>query len=190
MENNLRKNNSIMKKMIFPLIIVMLIQTSLFCATILWGGTIKKLNDNSFDILNERVINRKNYIQNEMLQRWSNTSETEARINSSVKKVLNEKNALIEDVGNNEEINKDIIRIISNDLIYLLRKNSVTGAFIILSDKNIKDNPVDSNGEISRTGLYIRDLDPKFNPNDNSDLLIERGSSDIARSFGISMDSY
>ncbi len=37
----------------------MLIQTSLFCATILWGGTIKKLNDNSFDILNERVINRK-----------------------------------------------------------------------------------------------------------------------------------
>ncbi len=68
------------------LIIVMLIQTSLFCATILWGGTIKKLNDNSFDILNERVINRKNYIQNEMLQRWSNTSETEATINSSVKK--------------------------------------------------------------------------------------------------------
>ncbi|MFN2058070.1 hypothetical protein ACK2FX_17390 [Clostridioides difficile] len=38
--------------------------------------------------------------------------------------------------------------------------------------------------------MYIRDLDPKFNPNDNSDLLIERGSSDIARSFGISMDSY
>lgn len=75
-----------MKKMIFPLIIVMLIQTSLFYATILWGGTIKKLNDNSFDILNERVINRKNYIQNEMLQRWSNTSETEATINSSVKK--------------------------------------------------------------------------------------------------------
>ena len=190
MENNLRKNNSIMKKMIFPLIIVMLIQTSLFCATILWGGTIKKLNDNSFDILNERVINRKNYIQNEMLQRWSNTSETEATINSSVKKVLNEKNALIEDVGNNEEINKDIIKSISNDLIYLLRKNSVTGAFIILSDKNINDKSIDSKGEISRTGLYIRDLDPKFNPNDNSDLLIERGSSDIARSFGISMDSY
>ncbi|VHV37011.1 diguanylate kinase signaling protein [Clostridioides difficile] len=190
MENNLRKNNSIMKKMIFPLIIVMLIQTSLFCATILWGGTIKKLNDNSFDILNERVINRKNYIQNEMLQRWSNTSETEATINSSVKKILNEKNALIEDVGNNEEINKDIIKSISNDLIYLLRKNSVTGAFIILSDKNINDKSIDSKGEISRTGLYIRDLDPKFNPNDNSDLLIERGSSDIARSFGISMDSY
>ncbi|VHR83929.1 signaling protein [Clostridioides difficile] len=190
MENNLRKNNSIMKKMIFPLIIVMLIQTSLFCATILWGGTIKKLNDNSFDILNERVINRKNYIQNEMLQRWSNTSETEATINSSVKKILNEKNALIEDVGNNEEINKDIIKSISNDLIYLLRKNSVTGAFIILNDKNINDKPIDSKGEISRTGLYIRDLDPKFNPNDNSDLLIERGSSDIARSFGISMDSY
>lgn len=32
------------------------------------------------------------------------------------------KNALIEDVGNNEEINKDIIKSISNDLIYLLRK--------------------------------------------------------------------
>lgn len=190
MENNLKKNNSIMKKMIFPLIIVMLIQTSLFCATILWGGTIKRLNDNSFDILNERVINRKNYIQNEMLQRWSKTSEAELAINSSIKKVLDENNASIKDVGINEEINKKIINNISENLIYLLRKNSVTGSFIILSNKDIEDNSVNSKDEISRTGLYIRDLDPKFNPNDNSDLLIERGSSDIARSFGISMDSY
>ncbi|MCC0631856.1 EAL domain-containing protein [Clostridioides sp. ZZV15-6388] len=190
MENNLKKNNSIMKKMIFPLIIVMLIQTSLFCATILWGGTIKKLNDNSFDILNERVINRKNYIQNEMLQRWSKTSETELAINSSVKKVLDENNASIKDVGINEEINKEIIKNISKDLIYLLRKNSVTGSFIILNNKDIEDDSINSKDEISRTGLYIRDLDPKFNPNDNSDLLIERGSSEIARNFGISMDSY
>ncbi|CZR96119.1 MULTISPECIES: EAL domain-containing protein [Clostridioides] len=190
MENNLRKNNSIMKKMIFPLIIVMLIQTSLFCATILWGGTIQKLNDNSFDILNERVINRKNYIQNEMLQRWSKTSETESAINSSVKKVLDENNASIKDVGDNEEINKEIIKNISSDLIYLLRKNSVTGSFIILSNKNIENDSMNNKGEVSKTGLYIRDLDPKFNPNDNSDLLIERGSSDIARNFGISMDSY
>ncbi|MCC0644823.1 MULTISPECIES: EAL domain-containing protein [unclassified Clostridioides] len=190
MENNLKNNNSIMKKMIFPLIIVMLIQTSLFCATILWGGTIKKLNDNSFDILNERVINRKNYIQNEMLQRWSKTSETELAINSSVKKVLDENNASIKDVGINEEINKEIIKNISKDLIYLLRKNSVTGSFIILNNKDIEDDSINSKDEISRTGLYIRDLDPKFNPNDNSDLLIERGSSEIARNFGISMDSY
>ncbi|WP_227855428.1 hypothetical protein [Clostridioides sp. ES-S-0048-02] len=190
MENNLKKNNSIMKKMIFPLIIVMLIQTSLFCATILWGGTIKRLNDNSFDILNERVINRKNYIQNEMLQRWSKTSETELAINSSVKKVLDENNVSIKDVGINEEINKEIIKNISKDLIYLLRKNSVTGSFIILNNKDIEGDSINSKDEISRTGLYIRDLDPKFNPNDNSDLLIERGSSEIARSFGISMDSY
>ena len=33
---------------------------------------MNRLNQNSVDIINERVINRKNYLEDEMVKRWSN----------------------------------------------------------------------------------------------------------------------
>ena len=57
-------NRSIIRKIFTPMIIVMVIQAILFSFVILWGGTIEQLNNNALDILNERVINRKNYLEN------------------------------------------------------------------------------------------------------------------------------
>ena len=64
-----KKGKSILRKMLVPMMLVMSLQAGLFLGSILLGGTLDKLNQNSVDILNERVINRKNYLQNEMLQR-------------------------------------------------------------------------------------------------------------------------
>ena len=55
--------------------------------------------------------------------------------------------------------------------IFVLRQRMVTGAFIVLTGENGKEHP----------GVYIRDLDPLFNPADNSDLSMEIGPSAVAR---------
>ena len=65
------KNDSIVKKILLPMTVLLLVQAVLFCGTIFAAGTVNKLSQNAEDILNERVINRKNYLQGEMLQRWS-----------------------------------------------------------------------------------------------------------------------
>lgn len=180
------KSNSIMKKMLFPMIVVMLVQAGLFAGTILWGGTIEQLNNNSFDILNERVINRKNYLQNEMIQRWSNLTETEESVNNKVARVLAQENAALVDITANSPLAVEILEQTSTDILYLIRKNSVTGAFLILNGQDSADL---SAGDMVKSGLYIRDDDPVTNPNDTSDLLIERAPSAITKTLGIPMDT-
>ena len=64
------KGTSMMRKLMIPMIVVLLLQTSLFGGSIILGGILDQMNQNAVDILNERVINRKNYLENEMIQRW------------------------------------------------------------------------------------------------------------------------
>lgn len=59
------KNDSIVKKILLPMTVLLLVQAVLFCGTIFAAGTVNKLSQNAEDILNERVINRKNYLQGE-----------------------------------------------------------------------------------------------------------------------------
>lgn len=180
------KNNSLAKKLVVPMILVMLVQAGIFLMTIFWGGTIEQLENNSFAILNERVINRKNYLQNEMIQRWSNVQVTVDSINGTTDKVLEDYGLNYLDIRSDSEVSTEIIRRSTDSLISMLRQNSVTGVFLILNgqDGSRKD------GETQRkAGIYIRDLDPISNSKDYSDLLLERAPSAMTKELGISMDS-
>ena len=138
------------------MIIVMVIQAILFSFVILWGGTIEQLNNNALDILNERVINRKNYLENEMIQRWSNVDESVKSINSTVESVLKEKNASVQDIATNPALPEAIISSNTRNLIYLLRKNFVTGAFIVLTgnDTNYELEPGQSVQKTQKSGAH------------------------------------
>ena len=68
------KKRSVFNRILIPLIVVQIFQISLFGMLVFSGGVITKLDRNAEEILNERVINRKNYLENEMIQRWSNFS--------------------------------------------------------------------------------------------------------------------
>ena len=85
------KRNSIMVRLLFSMLAVLLIQTFLFAGNIWYGGTIEELNNNSVDLLEKRVFSRKNYLQNEMIQRWSNLSKFEHDIQTAMDSYLEEK---------------------------------------------------------------------------------------------------
>ncbi len=70
------------------MIIILLIQDVLFLSTIIFGGTIQSLEKNAFDIFNERVSARKNYLQSEMIHRWSNIGATQEKINLRIQHSL------------------------------------------------------------------------------------------------------
>ena len=61
------KKRSVFNRILIPLIIVQIFQISLFGMLVFSGGVITKLDRNAEEILNERVINRKNYLENEMI---------------------------------------------------------------------------------------------------------------------------
>lgn len=174
-----------MRKMMFPMMVVLLLQSCLFVGTIIFGGTVEQLNRNSFDILNERVINRKNYIENEMLQRWTNIGDAVQMVNEKASSILAENGMTVGDLYVGSQETADILDSVSQTLIYTLRRQSVTGAFVVL---NGQDDPNQTYGT-TKSGIYLRDMNAHSNAGDNSDLLIERASSSITQKLGISMDT-
>lgn len=171
--------NSIIRKLLIPMIIIVIIQVALFVSTIFSSGIIEILEDNSFNIFNQKIESRSNYLQNEMIQHWSNVSESESIINSAISKKLESKGLTVKDLDNNLQLTNELLNEVSGDVIFMLRKNYVTGAFLILN-----------NASEEKTGLYFRDLDPNSNPSDNSDLLMERGPASIAQNLGIPLDTW
>lgn len=164
----------------------MLVQTILFCGSIYFGGTLDRLNQNSADILNERVINRKSYLENEMLQRWANLSSGAQAINTTVEAVLQEHNASFSQLSTDADLSVQALSAVSKELINLIRRNSTTGAFIILNG----EGDIAYNGQtMEKACLYFRDLDPAYNSEDNSDLMVERAPSIITKQLGIPMDT-
>lgn len=174
-----KNKNSIVRKLIIPMTSVVLVQVILFVTVIFSSGIIQILKDNSFNILSQNIESRNNYLQNEMLQHWSNVGESESVINSTILQTLESKGLNVKDLSNNEKLATQVVGEVSSDVIFMLRKNYVTGVFLIL----------DNNAE-EKTGVYFRDLDPNSNPSDNSDLLMERGPASIAQNLNIPLDTW
>lgn len=171
--------NSIIRKLLIPMIIIMIVQVVLFVGAIFFSGIIDILKDNSFNILSQKIESRTNYLQNEMIQHWGNLSESESIINARISQLLKNKGLTVKDISDNGQLTTELLNDVSNDVIFMLRKNYVTGAFIIFNNNS---------GE--KGGLYFRDLDPNSNPSDNSDLLMERGPASIAQNLGIPLDTW
>lgn len=175
-----KQGQSITAKMLVPMIAAILLQAGFFCGTLVWGGTLRQLEQNAFDIMDEKINGRRNYLQAEMLQRWGNIGDSAEAINALVNAKLKEQNAGPLDLEVNSPLSSEVLQGISDDLITMMRKNSVTGAFIIFEG---------GKEAVSRPALYIRDTDPSSFSENNSDLLLERAPVAVVQGLGIPMDS-
>lgn len=95
---NMLKKRSVFNRILIPLIVVQIFQISLFGMLVFSGGVITKLDRNAEEILNERVINRKNYLENEMIQRWSNFSIYQTKIEEEIEQQLSEAGMTVADL--------------------------------------------------------------------------------------------
>lgn len=182
----LYSKNSILSKLFIPLMAVLLIQAGLYVVILLESTVLPLSKQSAADIFNQTVSARKVYLENEMTTRWSNLSESEAVIIGKIEKILEENNAVPEDIKNNYQLNEKISTAVTSDLIYILRKNEVTGAFVILNGKCFKSDEEN----FQKAGVYIRDLDPTSFSNNDTDLLLERGMPSVSKQFGITLDNF
>lgn len=174
-----RSGNSIMNRILIPVIVALFVQAGLFSVNIIWGGTIEKLNHNAFDILNGAVNNRRNYLQSEMLSRWSNLDPA----SENIRRTFSKEPIQIGEAGT--LLRNEILSQSAPELISLLRRNLVTGVFLILTDGEGRDEE----GQMQKHGLYIRDMDPATNSANNSDLLLLHAPVCISKELGIPLDS-
>ncbi len=66
------KAKSIFRALFVPFILVMILQAGIFYFTAVYGGVEDSLSQNSADILNERLQNRKNELESTFTDTWTN----------------------------------------------------------------------------------------------------------------------
>lgn len=182
----LHSKNSILSKLFIPLMAVLLIQAGLYAVILLESTVVPLSKQNTTDIFNQTVSARKVYLENEMVSRWSNLSESENDIINTIENVLKENNAVPADIKNICTLNEKITTALTPELIYVLRKNEVTGAFVVLDGKCFENEEKAA----QNAGVYIRDLDPAGFSDSDADLLLERGMPSISKQLGISLDNF
>lgn len=143
------------------------------------GGVLSHINQNAVDLLSEQTYDHQQYLENEMTQRWSDLAQSEHIVLETFRTVMQQY-----DVGpgatlNDMEIQEAMIRAAAPELLYLLYRNQVTGAYLIL------DGPADTERTGNRAGFYIRDQNLEQNDAAATSLAVMRGSVAAAADLGI-----
>lgn len=163
--------------------IIMLIQALLSLGTMIFSGTTRLLDQYLVSMLNQTVENRKILLENNMTQLWSNVAEEEAAASEALERLLAKRNISVSEFLASENAQNALLESLLDQCLYMLRKNSVTGAFIILANDQLE------NGAGECKGIYFRDSDPSVNPGDYSDILLERGSTKFSTALNIPLDT-
>ncbi|MGC4019626.1 MAG: EAL domain-containing protein [Muricomes sp.] len=183
-----QKAQPILKRILIPMVLLTLMEVILLSGTFIFGGAIQELNDNVKGIIQGKVINRTSYLQNEMINNWSNMSQTLQLINQRAEELDAEGSIDLENIGESSDACYPLISDISDDLIGMLRANKVTGAFVIFNT----DVPEELRKKdfFRKPGVYFRDLEPETSPSiQNNDLLVEVGSVPLVHNLDVATDS-
>ncbi|MDO4272465.1 MAG: hypothetical protein Q4D16_02245 [Eubacteriales bacterium] len=182
MKRNRKK--TIFKLFLIPLTVVMLIQGGISFSTLILTKASGALREYSVGMMYKTVENRSVILQNDMVQRWTAINGRTDSFQQSLEELMKRNNLSIDEFLASEEAQKEYLEDIIRDCVGILRNNTTTGLFVVLANEDIPFNDGSCNG------FYIRDADPSSNPNDLSDLLMERGNKELSRNINIPLDSY
>ncbi len=161
-------SSSIVYRLTRMILGIILLQTFLFATILIQGGVLKQAESNAYQLFHEKAASRKDYIQREMKNNWTNFDPYV----TNIAKMLN---GMPKSFDTNSFFNSAVA-----ELIPMLRTTQATGAYIILNDE--------SGPSISLPAIYLRDYDPIMNTYSNDDIYMVYGPSHLAKSLKIPLD--
>lgn len=180
------KSIPIRYKILLPMIFLVIIENILLIGVISGSSLLSYVENKEKAIFYEKVSNRKNYLENEMLTRWSNVNSTVEEINNTAQKLIKEKKISLKTLDDSSEYCLPLLEKSSSKLIRLMRTNQVTGAFIVLNTDNLEKEKAQGVFK-NKPGIYLRDFDPLSTPSKkNQDLLFKYAPKELTQSMNIS----
>ena len=164
----LRTQNTIVSKLTRLILGIVILQTLLIGTILITAGVIEQSEENAYQMFYDKVNKRKDYIQREMKNNWTNIDPYATNIS----KLLS-----------GHELDKEYSAFFSKaseELIPMLRTTQATGAFIVLipEDRSFDEYP----------SLYLRDYDPIMNAYSDDDIYMVYGPPELARNLKIPLD--
>jgi len=173
------KSKSIKNKIFLAIVYSLIIQEVLFIFTITKGSIINEIRDNAFSSFENKVNKESLFVQTQMEKYWGDLDDTQEDISNYIEQALFNKKILPKEINKNEELSLEILSDISNKLLFILKKNYVTGAYLILDTENEEEN------NILKNGIYIKDINPQNTAANNSDLLLCVGGQGLEKKLKI-----
>ena len=177
-----KKKPTIFRIFLLPLIVVMLFQSGITIGTLAAQGIASTLEEYSSGMMGRLAENRKVVLENDMNQRWSAVRERETELNACLAAYLGSRGADLETLLRSGEMREGLLETMFPECLETLQSSFTNGIFVVLTGPE-----PEAAGEYD--GFFIRDSDPNINPANYSDLLLERGSKQISRTWNIPMDT-
>ena len=173
-------------RLLIPMLILVLIQLVTFFVILIIGGEFKYVRQYAYNTLVEKTENRKNYIENELIQKTPAVRECAVKINALVADILDEQDASISDLQSDRQISRSVMESSVDSMIDLLRRSMANDVYLILETGSLYSG--ENGNSNAKSALYLRDLDPSTDAG-HEDLLMEMGLSSISQNLGITLDS-
>ena len=177
-----KRKTTIFRIFLFPLIVIMLVQSIITIGTLVVRRTTGMLEEYSSNMMSRLVENRKVVLQNDMNQHWAGIREQDTVMNGRLETFLESERVGLEEVLSSTELKEKFLELLVPECLKILQNNTTTGVFLVLTGEDMY-----SAGDFD--GFFIRDSDPDTNPENYTDLLLERGNKNISRNWNIPLDS-
>lgn len=178
------KGRPIFRTIFTAMMLVLVVEIVLLVTSISITNVGGRLNQNAKDMLAMQVRNRVSYMQ-DMMQKAQDLTEISDYIDDMVLSMQEEGRLSMDTLSTDSEQSDALLAAIAPELVNTLRARPVTGIFVVLNTTDLRHLEVGC----GVPGIYLRDLDPDARPSeDNSDLMIERGSAAVVKALGITTD--
>ncbi|MEG1447373.1 MAG: sensor domain-containing diguanylate cyclase [Ruthenibacterium sp.] len=164
--NFFKKRRSIAFSWTAALLVIVLTQSVLLFGVLLFGGVLSQTKENAYQSFSEKTEERKNYLQGEMRNRFTNIDLYTEKISALLVPLEQSAAPMAESVD-------AFFKEASPVLISMLRASAATDAFVILDD--------DTEGDSTHSAIYFRDYDPLADNKQNSDLRLMIGPTEISQ---------
>lgn len=102
------KGVPIRQKLLIPMILLVIIENILLISVIFGSSLLSYVENKEKAIFYEKVSNRKNYLENEMLTRWANVNNTVQEVNNTMQKLIDTKKISLDTLDDGSEFKKGI----------------------------------------------------------------------------------
>ena len=181
----MRKNpqkKSIVLLFLVPLVILMLVQSSIILGIIGFRGVIDTIQESSVETMGKTVDNRRSRLEAQMLQRWAGISQCEPELTGALRQYLADNALTLEELNASAEHQQAFLLSAFPVCLRQTRNCDTTGFFLLMTPGNPEEA-----AQVS--GFYVRDSDPYSQNPDYSDLLFSRCSTALSRELGIALGS-
>ena len=183
MASKVQRKVSLQRILLIALLVVVLIQGLLPLSALVASGVRETLENNAVEVDTHMVDNRKVTLQSAMTTQWNGIAKESTYLNNQLESFLSQNHVDMNAFLANKDLQRAYTAQVYPEMLDYSRRDQTCGDFLVLA------NDASTDSAATYEGMFLRDSEPTTIADSNSDLLLERGDTSLARQQNTSLDS-